>query len=743
MASRRTAANSPREGMKPDDIGRIRQAEAPRVSPDGKAVAFTVVDMDLAANRYRRRIWLADLDSGRSPRPFSPGPDDQLPRWSPDGQWLAFAVNPKHGPAQLCVLPAWHGGERVVVATWPEHLSELEWSPDGSRLAFVARVPDAERYGPPGTEAREEDMPPRRVARLFSRLDSEGWVVDRPLQVMVVEADGSSEPRTVTDGPYQAFGISWSPDGSRLAFASSRHDTWDLDGAVDLWVLDVAGAPLTPERLTGSDAAYSFPVWSPDGKRLAYLVTPTPKDLPRHSQLGVLELATGTLTNLTADLDRNCNPYGYGRAPVWTGSDLLCSVEDGGNVHIYSIAASGHGKPQPVVDGERWVSSWDWSAGTLAMVVSNPTSFPELFTRSFGPSIVGTLGGKAGAPEPGPRRAGRAGAGRAIAASASGPAQAGTTVSAGSGPRSGVHVRGEVLESNISDDVEDKTTERQLTSVSAAFKASVQLAEPVAFVARSADGTEVPCWAVPPVGAVEGKRYPTLLNVHGGPFTSYGNRFFDEFQVQAGAGFGVLYCNPRGSSGYEESWGRAVRWPEWETDPGSGWGGVDFDDIMACAEQGCRQFGWADPARLGILGGSYGGYMTSWAIGHTDRFKAACSERACNNLLALEANSDIASSFRGYTGVNHLDGAAAYLRQSPITYVKEMKTPVLILHSEKDLRCPINQAEELFVALRLLGRDPVFVRFPGESHELSRSGSPKHRVVRARLILEWFEEKLA
>jgi dipeptidyl aminopeptidase/acylaminoacyl peptidase len=245
-----------------------------------------------------------------------------------------------------------------------------------------------------------------------------------------------------------------------------------------------------------------------------------------------------------------------------------------------------------------------------------------------------------------------------------------------------------------------------------------------------------------PVGAEAGRRYPTLLNVHGGPFTSYGNRFFDEFQIETGSGFGVLYCNPRGSSGYDEAWGRAVRWPESELDPGSGWGGVDFDDVMACVEEGCRRFDWADPDRLGIMGGSYGGYMTSWAIGHTDRFKAACSERACNNLLTLETNSDIASSFRGIVGRTHLEDPAAYLRQSPVTYVAQMTTPVLILHSEDDLRCPMSQAEELFVALRMLGRDPVFVRFPGESHELSRSGSPRHRVERARLIMDWFTEKL-
>jgi dipeptidyl aminopeptidase/acylaminoacyl peptidase len=217
---------------------------------------------------------------------------------------------------------------------------------------------------------------------------------------------------------------------------------------------------------------------------------------------------------------------------------------------------------------------------------------------------------------------------------------------------------------------------------------------------------------------------------------------FDEFQIQAHAGYAVLYCNPRGSSGYSEAWGRAVRWPGAEVDPGTGWGGADYDDLMAVVDEAIRRFPFVDPDRLGVLGGSYGGYMTSWIIGHTDRFKAACSERAANNLLGLEATSDIAGAFVDYVGVQHVDDPDAYLRHSPITYVKSMTTPLLIVHSESDLRCPISQAEELFVALRLLHQEVEFVRFPGESHELSRSGAPRHRVQRAELILEWFDRHL-
>lgn len=671
-------------GMAPEDIGRLRQVEDPRVSPDGTVVAFTVVDVDLEANRYRRRIWVGSAQDGPAPRPFTAGPDDQLPRWSPDGQRLAFAVNPPEGPSELCIMPVAHGGERISVTSWPAAFSELAWSPDGAYLGFVARQPDPGRYGD-GEERKTRDMPPRRVTRLYSRLDSQGWVVDRPLRVAVVAADGSSSPLVLSPGPFEAKGLAWSPDGARVAFASARHDSWDLDLAVDLWSVAADGSG-PPERLTTTGPAYSVPAWSPDGTRLAYMYSGAPMDGPWHGRLGVLDLATGAQTELSADFDRNCHPYGYSRAPVWCGERLLFGVEEEGNLHLYSLVTGGDGKPEPVYDDEGWVSAWDWAGGTLAMARTTPTTWPELVVRELAAHGRGT----------------------------SPPAQ-----------------------------LQEEVPERRLTDLTAPFAARTALSAPVAFLARSADGTDVPCWAMAPVGAEPGRRYPTLINVHGGPFLSYGNRFFDEFQIQAGNGFGVLYCNPRGSCGYDEAWGRAVRWPECETDPGSGWGGVDFEDIMACVEEGCRRFHWADPELVGILGGSYGGFMTSWAIGHTDRFKAACSERAVNNIMTLEANSDIAGSFRSYVGHNHLEAPEAYQRHSPITYVQDMTTPVLILHSEDDLRCPISQAEELFVSLRLLGRAPVLVRFPGESHELSRAGAPRHRVQRAQLILDWFKEKLA
>jgi dipeptidyl aminopeptidase/acylaminoacyl peptidase len=290
--------------------------------------------------------------------------------------------------------------------------------------------------------------------------------------------------------------------------------------------------------------------------------------------------------------------------------------------------------------------------------------------------------------------------------------------------------------------------ERRLTHLGSSFAVEHPLAEgPERFTATSADGTEVEAWLLRPAdagaGASAAGKLPVLLVIHGGPFSQYGNRFFDEFQVLAGAGYAVLYCNPRGSSGYSSAFSRDIRGPKATEDPGTGWGGADYDDIMAVVDEALRRFGDLDADRLGVMGGSYGGYMTSWIIGHTGRFKAACSERACNNLLTFAHTSDIGAQFpAGYIGASHLDDPEEFLRQSPVTYFRDMRTPLLILHSEGDLRCPIEQAEDLFLRLKLTGGDVEFYRFPGEGHELSRSGAPRHRVERLELILDWFGRKL-
>jgi dipeptidyl aminopeptidase/acylaminoacyl peptidase len=223
-----------------------------------------------------------------------------------------------------------------------------------------------------------------------------------------------------------------------------------------------------------------------------------------------------------------------------------------------------------------------------------------------------------------------------------------------------------------------------------------------------------------------------LYNIHGGPHTQHGYGFFDEFQVQAGHGYGVFTVNYRGSAGYGEVFAEAVN---------GNTGVLDYQDLMAGLDA-LPRVPWADADRVGVLGGSYGGYLTSWLISHTDRFAAACSERAVNNWLSKVGTSDIGFMQHREIGALPWEDPLHYLQRSPIYHVKHVRTPTLIIHSENDLRCPIEQGEQFYTALKLLGVETRFVRFPEENHELSRAGKPSRRVQRFAEQLAWFDRFL-
>ena len=642
--------------MVPEDVYELAGATDPRVDPAGRHVAFVVWGVDKEENSYKSAIWLADLESDAAPRKYSLGKKrDGTPRWSPDGTRLSFVSGREEEASQLYVIP-FGGGEPERITKLKEDVRDPAWSPDGKRIAFASRVREE--------DAEEEDdrkRKPRRLTRLFYKLDNEGWLVERRSQIFVVSADGSSEPVQLTEGDHENSSPQWSPRGDKLAFVSGRTEDWDIDLVSDIFLLDPGGGE--PTKLTDSEGSVGTSVWSPDGTRIAFHYDPTPMDQPRHTQVAVVDVESGERRVLTESLDRTCGPYPDIREVQWDGDDILCALEDRGNVHLYRVPADGSRAPTPMIEGELTLRGWDLQNGTLVHVATTHTSFSELYHG-----------------------------------------------------------------------------DRRLTTLTDAFARERELVEPERFTATSADGTEVEAWLVRPVGFDENATYPVLLSIHGGPFTQYGSYFFDEFQVYAGAGYAVLFANPRGSSGYTEAWGRAIRGPS--NDEGPGWGTVDYEDLMAVVDDALRRYDFLDAERMGVLGGSYGGFMTSWIVGHTDRFRAALSERAVNNLLSAYGSSDFFWAFKSQFGSWAFDDPDAWLRHSPWTYARDIETPLLIMHSEDDLRCNVEQGEILFITMRLLGKEVEFVRFPKESHELSRSGAPVHRVYRFEAILEWFDRHL-
>ena len=259
------------------------------------------------------------------------------------------------------------------------------------------------------------------------------------------------------------------------------------------------------------------------------------------------------------------------------------------------------------------------------------------------------------------------------------------------------------------------------------------IAQPERHLFTAPDGWVIEGWVLKPEGLDPEKVHPLVLEVHGGPHGQYGWAFFHELQMLAGMGYVVLYVNPRGSDGYGERFRREVV---------RDWGGKDYVDLMSALDQIIERTGYVDTARMGIGGGSYGGYMTNWVIGQTDRFSAAVSMRSISNLVSEYAQHDIVLWGALELGPPPWPDLDELWRRSPIRYVNNIKTPLLLTCGEMDLRCAISQSEELFGAMRLLGKTVELVRFPEESHDLSRSGRPDRRVERLRRIAGWYERFL-
>jgi dipeptidyl aminopeptidase/acylaminoacyl peptidase len=641
------------------------------VSPDGRAIAFVVTTLDEDRDEYLSNIWMVDV-----------GPDaGRAPR--------RFTTGPKRDGAP-------------------------RWSPDGRHLAFLSE-----------------------------RDDSRG---KKKPQLYVAPAAGG-EPTRLTDLPNGAGEPVWSPDSTRIAFVArvggwqepDREDEkrkskpvrvitslkYKLNGEgfvydrrPHVFVVGVDGGP--PVQITSGDFVDVDPAWSPDSEWLAFAsARHDDREVDDASDIWIVPAKGGEPRRLTTTL-------GPAAQPAWSpdGSTVAYVGREakhflGGNLRLYTVPIAGRthgteGGPSRCLTGDL-----DRSL-TPAVRPVWATDGSILFgTEDHGDAPVWRVAGDGrGKPHQvigGPRWV------TSLSASADGATLAFTASDTAS--------PADVFVAN-----RDGGGERRLTDLNREWRAEVEARTVEHFTVERA-GMTIDGWVMRPFGFEAGRRYPALLNVHGGPHTQYGNHFFDEFQVYAGAGYVVIYANPRGSQGYGEAFTRAVV---------GDWGGGDYADIMTALDEALRRFDFIDPARLGVLGGSYGGFMTSWIVGHTDRFRAACSERAVNNQLTMFGTSDIGHWFQVIETGGDLpwENVSAWLERSPLTYAARIGTPLLIVHSEDDLRCPVSEAEQLFVALKKLGRDVVFVRFPDENHELSRSGTPRHRLERFRIILDWFARHL-
>jgi dipeptidyl aminopeptidase/acylaminoacyl peptidase len=645
--------------VKPSDLSRIWAPGTPTLSPDGRLAVVARTRIDPDADDYTGQLWLVSTD-GSAPRQLTHGWRDSDPAYSPDGRWLAFlrAARDDDGKAGRAGKPQVHvmptaGGEARKLTDHPLGAAGPVWSPDSTRLAYTARVPQDGRYG---TEEKvtPDKEPPRRITKLMYRVDNLGFLLDRRSHVWVVDAlaDGA-EPVQVTDGDYDDTAVAWSPAGDLLAFASARHEARGEDLRGDIWVCapDGGGA----RALTAGGLMVGQPRFTPDGAEVCFVAGPLTNGdragVCRNEGLWSVPADGSAPARQLTDQERHNLAMSTGMIEP-TDAGVLFLNEHRGAVQVLLVPYAG-GEPEVLFGEHAQVNGVAEAGGTIAMSVSGPSSWGEV-------ALLGTD--------------------RAL---------------------------------------------RTLTDWNAGFEPVYPQVE---VEATAPDGYPVHGWVVRPAG--DGP-HPVLLMIHGGPFAQYGWRLFDEAQVYAGAGYAVVMGNPRGSSGYGEAHGRAIM---------GNVGELSSVDLLALLDGALAADPSLDRSRVGVLGGSHGGFMTTWmAAHHGDRFRAAISERAVNAIDSFTGSADIGWFFPDDLYGPDLDQQA---KQSPLTHADRISVPFLIIHSEHDWRCPVEQAQRLYVALKRRGVPVEMLLFPGEGHELSRSGLPSHRVARFEAILDWWGRHL-
>ena len=645
--------------------------------------------------------------------------------------------------------------------------SDPQISPDGKTVAFVLTTPD---------------------------LDGDKYTT----HIWLVPSDGSAPARQFTFGDGKDRSPRWSPDGKQIAFVSDR----DKERKDQLYVISIRGGEAT--RLTDDANRPSAPAWSPDGTMIAYTSKVITKEAKKtNDQRDDSDAKSYTRLNYKSNdegfwdygwrqisvwrmADGKSQPLTHGAfnhgSPVWSpdGKTLVFAANRSAKADeqpwndLWSVPAKGGAlkrltrRKGPAIapsfspDG-KWIAFFghanEYATVTEAKLYVMPArggkakSLTAEFDRTLGSSLATDLRSPEGAPSASVWS--KDGATIYFTATDRGASNIYAVLSKGGTvkpvTRGAHHIIGYSYARAANrfayiasdpihpNDVFVSTgsgAAKQITHINDELLANVQLSKPEKFFAPN-EGGVVEGWLMKPLNWKPGKtaKRPAVLEIHGGPHSAYGETFFHEFQVLCAQGYAVVFCNPRGSAGYGQEFASCI---------GKDWGGRDYRDVMAAWDFALKKYAWIDGKKSGVAGGSYGGYMTSWIVTHNDRFKAAVSMRALNNWYSFYGTSDIGHFFASewYIGGEPWNNAEEYLQHSPIAHVGHCKTPTLILHSEKDFRCPIEQGEQFYIALKKLGVPTEFVRFPDETHELSRSGKPKHRQERLERIVEWFKRYL-
>jgi len=648
-----------KRGVTPEDYFAFEFISDPHISPDGKLVAYVVTTVDQKQNRRNSSIWMAAIDGSRAPWRFTTSPQNSnSPRWSPDGQSLAF-ISSRPGtdgpPAtesrpQLWLL-SMSGGEARRVTNLKNGASSFQWSPDGPRLACLSRT------GPSDNRPDSKDKSDvRHYSHISYKFNDTGWFDDKRSHIWIVDVKTSTAKQITSGDDWNDNDPQWSPDGTRIAFVSNRTGKeYDENRNVDVWVIGSDGGQIT--KISDHEEGDNSPRWSPDGKTIAYIGRVREEE---HPKVWLAPSAGGSSSVLAA---RNLDLIPSDLDWAEDGKALYFQTGVKGETHLYRVDLASK-ELRPVTSGARAVRGVDINDKTRKMVYTS-NDFKHLDDL-----YVSDLSG---------------------------------------------------------------ANERKLTRLNEALWRQLELQDVERISYKGADGWDIDGFFIKPVGFQEGKKYPMILSVHGGPAGMYGVDWFHEFQVYAARGWAVFFTNPRGSTGYGEKFERGIV---------SEWGGKDYQDVMNGVDAILNKYSWIDRDRLGVTGGSYGGYMTNWIVSHTNMFKAAVTLRSVVNFISDDGTRDGAYGHKRDFGGDIFEKFDLYWDRSPLKWAKNVKTPTLILHSDNDQRVPLEQGEQWFRALKHFGVTTEFVIFPRENHNLTRTGEPKHLVESLNWQVYWFDRFL-
>ena len=664
--------------MKPAQLELLTTVSAPSLSPDSAHAVVAASRPSFANDGYVGQLWEIRVDGSVPPRRLTRGQSDRRPCHSPDGASIAFLRTDAKGKAQLAVVEA-RGGEPRMLTDRPLGVGAFTWSPDSRAIAFTSRTAEPGRYGSvEGVGAGDEA--PRRISTLNYRGDGVGFGRDKPQGLFAVDVPGPESEPFITPRGRAAHGVSPLPTGLPEA-----------------------------RTLAVADRDIEDPVYCPDGGWVYFTsALHENNDADLRSMIHRVPAAAAAPTVPELVLGSPDGEWAY-RAPCWSldgstlhalaqhlgpsGTDFLAKATVVVSIPAADLPAAGADVP----DGAGQADYTE--TGSLVPVDTNRV-LALARVRGTGELHRIAADGSAEVLSAGPR---------AIHGAAA--------------------IGGVVVVSHVSQESPGECSVleagglRRLTDFAGPLRLQARFSPPREATFMAPDGYPVHGWIHLPAGPGP---HPVLLNIHGGPFSQYGPGYFDEVQVYTAAGYAVLQCNPRGSASYGREHGLAIR---------HAMGTVDLLDVMAFLDGACEANPGLDAGRTGILGGSYGGYLTAWATAHEHRFAAAMVERGFLDPVSFVGTSDIGWFFAdAYTGSDPAQVAG----QSPMARLDRVRTPTLVVHSEGDYRCPLEQAQRYYVGLKQRGVPSEFLLFPGESHELSRTGSPWHRRQRFEAILEWF-----